>query len=191
MFRVTLTGMWGGYTGGWFNKKMPSYQYRKSHCGDKAVISPSSLHNGISYTGKITCLYWIRALVSSVQASMWPSNFQLRGKIPYQGGLYQFECWGWPQGNKIFKRLIILMSIYFGINGTEIYTYLEWCCVHSTGRSAYFHIYDSFPVQAVMVEWTLETPRSGGYHLADIGNYYTGTLSCSQVSATQSKTQHL
>ena len=24
-------------TGGWFNKKMSSYQYRKSHCGDKTV----------------------------------------------------------------------------------------------------------------------------------------------------------
>ena len=49
--------------GGWFNKKIPSYQYRKSHCGDKTILRPSYLHNGISYTGKMTSLYWIRAQI--------------------------------------------------------------------------------------------------------------------------------
>ena len=48
--------------GPWFNIKMSSYQYRKSHCGDKTVVRSSYLHNGISYTGKMTSLYWIRAL---------------------------------------------------------------------------------------------------------------------------------
>ena len=42
---------------------MTSYQYRKSHCGDKTILRPSYLHNGISYTDKTTSLYWIRALV--------------------------------------------------------------------------------------------------------------------------------
>ena len=50
-------------TGPWFNIKMSSYQYRKSHCGDKTVVRSSYLHNGISYTGKMTSLYWIRALI--------------------------------------------------------------------------------------------------------------------------------
>ena len=50
-------------TGPWFNKKMSSYQYMKSHCGDKTVLRPSYLNNGISYTGKMTSLYWIRAQV--------------------------------------------------------------------------------------------------------------------------------
>ena len=45
-----------------FNIKMSSYQYRKSHCGDKTVVRSSYLHNGISYTDKMTSLYWIRAL---------------------------------------------------------------------------------------------------------------------------------
>ena len=49
-------------TGPRFNIKMTSYQYRKSHCGDKTVVRPSYLHNGISYTGKIASLYWISAL---------------------------------------------------------------------------------------------------------------------------------
>ena len=40
----------------------PSYQFRKSHCGDKTVVRSSYLHNGIYYTGKISSLYWIRAM---------------------------------------------------------------------------------------------------------------------------------
>ena len=50
-------------SGPWFNIKMSSYQYRKSHCGDKTILRPSYLHNGISYTGKMASLYWIRAHV--------------------------------------------------------------------------------------------------------------------------------
>ena len=49
--------------GPWFNINM-SYQYRKSHCVDKTVVRSSYLHNGISYTGKTTSLYWIRALAA-------------------------------------------------------------------------------------------------------------------------------
>ena len=33
---------------------MSSYQYRKSHYGDKTILRPSYLHNGISYTDKMT-----------------------------------------------------------------------------------------------------------------------------------------
>ena len=50
-------------SGPWFNINMMSYRYRKSHCGDKTVVRSSYLHNGISYTGKMTSLYWIGALV--------------------------------------------------------------------------------------------------------------------------------
>ena len=59
----------GGFypPGPWVNIKMSSYQYRKSHCGDKTVVRSSYLHNGISYTGKITSLYWIKALAAFVQ----------------------------------------------------------------------------------------------------------------------------
>ena len=41
-------------TGRWFNIKMSSYQYRKSHCGHETILRPS---NGISSTGKMTSLY--------------------------------------------------------------------------------------------------------------------------------------
>ena len=54
------------YTGPWFNIKMTSYQYRKSHCGDKTILRPSYLHSGTSCTGKMTSLYWIRALAVMV-----------------------------------------------------------------------------------------------------------------------------
>ena len=40
---------------------MPFYRYRKSHCEDKTIWQLSYLHNGISFTGKMTSLYWIRA----------------------------------------------------------------------------------------------------------------------------------
>ena len=50
---------WTWYAGAWFIIKMLSYQYRKSHCGDKTIVISSYLHNGISYTGKMTSLYWI------------------------------------------------------------------------------------------------------------------------------------
>ena len=52
--------------GPWFNIKMSSYQYRKSHCGDKTVIRSSYLHNGTSYTGKMASLYWISPLKSTM-----------------------------------------------------------------------------------------------------------------------------
>ena len=45
------------WSGGRLNINMSSYQYRKSHCGDKTILQPSYLHNGISYTGKMTSLY--------------------------------------------------------------------------------------------------------------------------------------
>ena len=49
-----------------FNIKMSSYQYRKSHCGDKTVVRSSYLHSGISYTGKMSSLYWIGAPMKSM-----------------------------------------------------------------------------------------------------------------------------
>ena len=46
-----------------FNIKIPSYQYSKSHSGDKMILRLSYLHSGISYPGEMVSLYWIRALV--------------------------------------------------------------------------------------------------------------------------------
>ena len=49
-------------SGGWINIRMPSYQYRNSHWGDKTILRSSYLHNGISFTSKTTSLYWFSAL---------------------------------------------------------------------------------------------------------------------------------
>ena len=58
--------------GPWFNIKMSSYQYRKSHCVDKTILRPSYLHNVISYTGKMASLYWIRAQgISRYNFDLW------------------------------------------------------------------------------------------------------------------------
>ena len=57
-----------------FNIKMTSYQYRKSHCGDKTILRPSYLRNGISYTVKITSLYWLGALVVIVPVDLLAPN---------------------------------------------------------------------------------------------------------------------
>ena len=52
--------------GPWFNIKMTSYQYRKSHCGDKTIVRSSYLHNEISYTDKMSSLYWTSPQEASV-----------------------------------------------------------------------------------------------------------------------------
>ena len=62
-----------------FNIKMSSYQYRKSYCGDQMVVRSAYLHNGISYTGKMTSLYWIRALISLPTCQWCPeSTFNIK-----------------------------------------------------------------------------------------------------------------
>ena len=54
---------------------MTSYQYRKYHCGDNTILRPSYLHNGISFTGKMTSLYWNRGPYSQQSR---PSLYQIR-----------------------------------------------------------------------------------------------------------------
>ena len=54
---------------GWFNINITSYQYEKSHCGDKTILRSSYLHNWISYTSKTTSLYWIGVLEVSPHSS--------------------------------------------------------------------------------------------------------------------------
>ena len=62
---------------------MSSYQYRKSHCGDKTVARSSYLHNGISYTGKTT--YYIESgpwvLSSPGGPHVGPMNLATRDSI--------------------------------------------------------------------------------------------------------------
>ena len=57
-FMINTTPVDGQTSGPRFNIRMSSYQYRKSHCGDKTVVRSSYLHNGIFYAGKMTSLYF-------------------------------------------------------------------------------------------------------------------------------------
>ena len=86
----------------WFNVKMTSYQYRKSHCGDKTILRPSYLHNGISYTGKTTSLYWIGALVfvfSAYNPHTDPST-----NNAFQTGAFRFGHSQIPNDIRLFDK---------------------------------------------------------------------------------------
>ena len=116
---------------------MSSYQYRISHCGDKTILRPSYLHNGISYAGKVTSLYWISPLypppwghimvVFYIRASyrllslsfhdnqashsrdtIWPWKFKVKG----QGQRY-------PSQHSVQLTLLLSVS-YQGILSTPI-----------------------------------------------------------------------
>ena len=71
MYWVEILPHWKQGPGGWCNMQMPSCQYRNSHCGDKTILRPSYLHNGFSYTCKMTSLHWIRALFILHCPSLW------------------------------------------------------------------------------------------------------------------------
>ena len=77
---------------GWFNIKMPSYQYKKSRWGDNTILWLSYLHNGISYTGKLTSLYWIMALLS--KSDKWSSSIFSLGNSHCIFG-ESFIMWDW------------------------------------------------------------------------------------------------
>ena len=108
------------YTPGpWINTNMAFYQNRKSHCGDKTVERASYLHNGISFTGKMS-LYWIGVLVviAAATVSAW-SGYATYDIIHY----------------------IINASIYHAIYPVEV-NYFGclrqlsdwWCLVWNNGR---------------------------------------------------------
>ena len=85
-------------TGPWFNIETPPCQYRKSHYGDKMILRPSYLHNGISHTGKMTSFYWITAqvLVSSKRGFNYPHHINMgkcyKNQI-YISALQKNACW--------------------------------------------------------------------------------------------------
>ena len=103
----------------WFNIKM-SYQYRKSHCGDKTVVRSSYLHNGICYTGTMTSLYWIRAQAShKLTLYLWSLKTYLMihqyvNRDPYTQKLIMILCWcGALKIEGIwYTRKFVIYSVY-------------------------------------------------------------------------------
>ena len=96
------------YPGPRFNIKMPSYQYRKSHCGDKTILRPSYLHNGISYTGKMTSLYWIGAQVSCPRPNPATLSGRCNHILPLRPGQH-----GWNFADDTFRRVSSGESFFF------------------------------------------------------------------------------
>ena len=88
---------------------MPSYHYRKSHCEYKTAVRSSYRHNGISYTGKITSLYWIRALIWIV-LSETSTETLVSGIVPIRTRqiLPNFGSWA----HEVFVKLVPGSMIY-------------------------------------------------------------------------------
>ena len=106
------------WTGPRFNIETTSYQYRKSHCGDKTILRPSYLHNGISYTGQMTSLYWIGAQVTIHY--QWVLTFRL---------------------SALYKSVIELKSssssVVQGIAYKTMCHFINWCGLKSMEWSFY------------------------------------------------------
>ena len=87
--------MWTSVPGPWFNIKMSSHQYRKSHCGYKTILWPSYLHNDslISTMGfpiLVWSLYWIGAQ-KYIQTSIHWDSLKWLGCLTVNQRL--FEKW--------------------------------------------------------------------------------------------------
>ena len=123
-------------SGPWFNIKMPSYQYGKSHCGDKTVVRSSYLHNGISYTGKTTSLYWIGTLILNWVPDTWlkigqqdsSSSNDHQCDLPYcltclpPVILYQGSPWPW------YFRIYSVFQCSNPICDLKVYPDISHCC---------------------------------------------------------------
>ena len=78
----------------WINIKMLSYQYTKSYCGDKTVVRSSYLHTGISYTGKMSSLYWFRNQVAMMVGVTKGYIPKVLPRNRATGWLHQRKCGG-------------------------------------------------------------------------------------------------
>ena len=133
--------------GPWFNIKMSSYKYRKSHCGDKTILRPSYLHNGISYTGKKTSLYWIVAQWVSWWLLYECVNYALSWWCHVMEMLFP-HCWPFVRGTISHKGMLVKINILYqrnyywnyqhlvGVREDELETVLKWLlyahCGHGT-----------------------------------------------------------
>ena len=100
-------------SGPWFNIKISSYQYRKSHCGDKTVVRSSYLHNGISYTGKMASLYLFspQDMWKHIQNHTFFQNVNvLTNIVPYNCDIF---LWNWSNAMNIYSALWVLMARCF------------------------------------------------------------------------------
>ena len=89
--------------GPWFNIKMSSYQYRKSHCGDKTILLSSYLHNGISCFINDVAVIWYRYCITN-ETHCWPKYRLLNTLRPRQNGRHFAD--------DIFKRIFFNENVW-------------------------------------------------------------------------------
>ena len=94
------------------------YKNRKSNFGDKSVIRSSYFHNGISYTGKNTSMYWIRALLmpparesAAMILILFTWNTPIRKSKDYVYGIWGYKVLGiWKGYYRVKKSLVSCMK---------------------------------------------------------------------------------
>ena len=107
---------------------MTSYQYRKSHCGDKTILRPSYLHNEISYTDKTTSLYWIRAQIIHcsrlTQMNQWTESLLVKTDDTVYPKKY-------AHGFVVLCFVVVMQS--FIMNSHEVFIHINQGCFAGTG----------------------------------------------------------
>ena len=120
---------------GWCGIKMLSYQYRNSHCGYKMIWRLSDLYNGISFTGRMTSLCWIRAL-APVPLSIFRSN----SKFDENSERFSFE-YTWPITTIFCTRhdsdTVVTCAKYRCDRPRIFYTRVFWTFIEFRIRSKY------------------------------------------------------
>ena len=118
-WRLTQSTGSGDVNEGLVQYKYAILPYRKFHCGDETILRPSYFHNGIAYTGKMTFLYWIRALKSlgaNDQYRAWKSVAQNHEHI-FFGAIWASWCYRQSTAkcqwfNFLYNMNLILMATF-------------------------------------------------------------------------------
>ena len=80
-------------SGGWFNIKMPSYEYRKSHCGDKTILRPSYLKK-MGFPVQVRWYLYIESGPCSAK-TITVHNPNLHSILPWLLGQHDCGVFGW------------------------------------------------------------------------------------------------
>ena len=124
---------------------MSSYQYRKSHCGDKTVVRLSYLHNGISYTGKMASLYWFSPQVFSLLCNEGNEGM---GRKAYIEGLVQ-DC-----SNFSALAMELLLSC------TKLPIWYN-CSYIFTGKSYIYYVIPEYLISRNILVWQFASAITG------------------------------
>ena len=111
---------------------MTSCPYRKSHCGDKTILWPFYLHNGISCTGKMPSLYWIRSLVINTKNEHIPqapmNNSFPNIHLHLEPTVYPKK---YAHGFVVLCFVVVMQS--FIMNSHEVFIHIHQGCFAGTG----------------------------------------------------------